>query len=72
MYGDQHGSQYGPITAPSILGAVIGPYWTLLGEYWALLGEYWALLGEGFYGLWFSSIVIMGAVSCFVSQRSVQ
>ena len=50
-----------------ILGAVIGPYWALLGEYWAPLGSYWALLSEGFYGLGFSSIVIMGPVSCFVS-----
>ena len=30
------------------------------------VSEYWAPLGEGFYGLGFSSIVIMGAVSCFV------
>ena len=37
------------------------------------VSEYWAPLGEGFRVLSLVvTIVIMGAVSCFISQRSVQ
>ena len=32
------------------------------------VSEYWAPLGEGFWGLGFSSIVIMGAVSCYIEH----